>query len=190
MSILGLMNTTGNNIRYEPSTDQWKKNKDPISFTSFILDHTSVKTGWGCIAEGKVPDWRWDNSLGVSLAQPTKEYRRGFSACLWVRGHGRLDWVTNSVGSCMGFDAVFELVWSHKDAHPGEFAEIQYTGSQPIRVGKGNTRKPLFQVTGWVPQASIPSEVKVTPPVTIPNGDMIAQSSTLMQSNVALPFNR
>jgi hypothetical protein len=189
MSILNLGTGSGNYARYQPSTDQWFINKTEFALKQFYLDHGSVKTGWGLINEGMAPDWQWDTLLGVPLAQPTKEHRRGFSARVWIPGYGWVDWATNSTGSNMGFDSVFELVWGHKDSHPGEFAEIQYTGSQPIRVGKGNTRKPLFQVSGWVPQASIPSEVKVTPPVAMPNGAMIAQSSTIMQPNVALPFN-
>ena len=189
MSILGISNGSGNYARYQSSTDQWLVNKVPIVLRTFILDHGSVKSGWGNINENAAPDWQWDSTLGVRSPQPTTDHRRGFSARLWFPEHGWVDWATNSTGASMGFDTVFELVWGHKDSHPGEFAEIQYTGSQPLRIGKGNTRKPLFQVLGWVPQASIPTEVKVVPAVMFPNTTTIAQPLIGMQPSVALPFH-
>jgi hypothetical protein len=189
MTVLNLAAGNGNYLRYTSTIDQWFINKTEIALKAFYLDHGSVKTGWGYINEGMAPDWQWDTLLGVPLAQPTKEHRRGFSARVWIPGYSWVDWATNSTGSNMGFDSVFELVWGHKDSHPGEFAEIQYTGSQPLRIGKGNTRKPLFQVLGWVPQASILTEVKVVPAVMFPNATTIAQPLIGMQPSVALPFN-
>jgi hypothetical protein len=163
MGFLNITGVGGTYIRFNASTEQWLINSKPVQLTEMMIDHTTVKTGWGLITEGSPPVWQWDLKLGEVMAQPNKEYRRGFSVQVWVEGYDWLEWGSTAAGSTIGFDAAFESIWNERHSHPDQYAVLKYQGSTPIRVGKGSTRQPLFQVTGWMPKALTPSSSPTNP---------------------------
>ena len=55
----------------------------------------------------------------------------------------------------MGFETVFEEIWNAKDDNAGKVAVVKYAGSEALKVGKGNTRKPKFEIVKWVARDSI-----------------------------------
>lgn len=173
MGILNI-NSGGNGtyIRFAPSINGWMKGKEEISIKMLVLDIASVKTGWGKMAEGSAPEWHWDQQLGVAGSRPSEEkdaqgqpvWKRGFSARLYSKEHGTVEWSSTGTGPCLGFDAIFEEVWNAKQ--PGKAPVIEYTGAEPLKIGKGNTRKPLFRLVKWVGHDSIPwdAEAPAAPP--------------------------
>ena len=157
MSVLGLSNSGGGGkyIRFMPSMNAWVVNKEEIELKQFVVDHESVKSGWGLMAEGQAPQWIWDERLGVSGKRPDGEYRRGFSIKLYLKDIGVVEWSSTGTGPVMGFESVFEEIWNAKDKHAGKVPVVKYAGSEAIKVGKGNTRKPKFEVVKWVDRSSI-----------------------------------
>lgn len=165
MSILNINNGGGGSyIRFMPSANAWVFNKEEITLGAVVIDHESVKTGWGKMADGQAPQWEWDERLGVAGVIPSQErddkgnlvWKRGFSVSLYTKATGTVEWSSTGTGPVIGFDAIFEEIWNGREANAGKVAVCAYNGSTPLKVGKGNTRTPNFGITKWVPKASVP----------------------------------
>lgn len=157
MSILNINGGGGGNyIRFMPSANAWVFNKEETTLDVIVFDHDTVKTGWGKMSEGNAPEWQWDERLGVAGKQPSIDHKRGFSISLFAKGIGTVEWSSTGTGPVIGFDEIFEQIWAQKDVNPGMVPVCKYTGSNAIKVGKGNTRVPKFQLVKWTKRDSVP----------------------------------
>ena len=159
MSLLGLNDAADDKlfIRYMPSTNGWFTGKDhEIDLKYFMLNPTSVKTGWGKITKGEAPDWHWDEALGKRAIRPgdTEEekmdYKRGFSVDMFIQEEGLRTWSTTTTGSNIGFENLYSEVHAQQAENVGKFPVVEYTGSEAIKIGKGNTRVPQLKLVKWV----------------------------------------
>ena len=159
MSLLGLNDAADDKlfIRYMPSTNGWFTGKDyEISLKYFMLNPTSVKTGWGKITKGEAPDWVFDEALGKRAIRPgdteeeKMEYKRGFSVDMFIQEEGLRTWSTTTTGSNIGFENLYTEIHAQQAENVGKFPVIEYTGSEAIKIGKGNTRVPQFKLVKWV----------------------------------------
>jgi len=157
MSILNINGSGGGGayIRFMPSANAWVFNKEEITIDNVVIDHDSVRTGWGKMAEGQAPEWSWDDRLGVKGPQPSAEHKRGFSVTLYTKGTGSVEWSSTGTGPVIGFDEIFEQIWNGKEKNAGKVAVVKYKGSSPMKVGKGNTRVPQFEIVKWIPRDSV-----------------------------------
>ena len=158
----------GSYIRFLPSANAWMIGKDEFALKKFVMDHGSIKTGWGKMETGEAPNWVWDANVGTPGPKPSDDHKRGFAISLFIKGMGTVEWSTTGVGPVMGFVATYDEIFKAKDDHPGQVPVLEYTGSDPIKIGKGNTRKPKFSVIGWVDYASIPWTASEDEPVAAP----------------------
>lgn len=166
MSILNINSggEGGSYIRFMPSANAWVFNKEEVTLGAIVIDHDSVKSGWGKMAEGQAPEWQWDDRLGVKGPIPSQErdakgalfWKRGFAVTFYTKELGVVEWSSTGTGPVIGFDQIFEEIWNAKDANPGMVPVCKYTGSTPLKVGKGNTRTPNFSLAKWVKRDSIP----------------------------------
>lgn len=159
MSLLGLNDAADDKlfIRYMPSANGWFSGKDhEIDLKYFMLNPTSVKTGWGKITKGEAPDWHWDEALGKRAIRPgdTEEekmnYKRGFSVDMFIQEEGLRVFSTTTTGSNIGFENLYTEIHAQQAENVGKFPVIEYTGSEAIKIGKGNTRVPQFKLVKWV----------------------------------------
>ena len=159
MSLLGLNDAADDKlfIRYMPSTNGWFTGKDhEIDLKYFMLNPSSVKTGWGKITKGEAPDWVFDEALGKRAIRPgdTEEekmnYKRGFSVDMFIQEEGLRTWSTTTTGSNIGFENLYSEVHAQQAENVGKFPVIEYTGSEAIKIGKGNTRVPQLKLVKWV----------------------------------------
>lgn len=159
MSLLGLNDAADDKlyIRYMPSANGWFTGKDhEIDLKYFMLNPTSVKTGWGKITKGEAPDWHWDEALGKRAIRPgdTEEekmnYKRGFSVDMFIQEEGLRVFSTTTTGSNIGFENLYTEIHAQQAENVGKFPVIEYTGSEAIKIGKGNTRVPQFKLVKWV----------------------------------------
>lgn len=155
---MGILNLSGGGafIRFMPQVNAWVFGGQEVAIKQIVVDHDTARTGWGVIKEGAAPEWIWTDRLGAYGSQPSPDHKKGFSVILYTKQTGKVEWSSTGTGPCMGFDVVFEEIWNGKDANPGKVAVIEYTGSEAIKVGKGNTRRPLFKLVKWVDRANIP----------------------------------
>lgn len=151
MFSLGLSTGGGNYIRFAPSINAWQLGKDEIAIKKIYFDLTSIRTGWGLMAEGQAPQWVWDASLGQRTLKPEGDFKRGFSVRVWLGpDRGWAEWSSTGTGPCMGFQALVADAMLQLEDNPGKVLSVKYTGSTAQKVGKGNTRVPQFEIVGWV----------------------------------------
>ena len=94
---------------------------------------------------------------------------------------GVAEWSANGAGSNMGLEALYKQVQAQAPANAGKLPVVEYKGSRPEKVGKGSTRVPMFEVTGWVarpaaladgggaePDFSTPAPVQASKPAPTP----------------------
>jgi hypothetical protein len=166
MGLLNINNGGGGGayIRFMPSANAWVFDKAEVTLQQIVVDHDSVRSGWGKMSEGSAPEWQWDERLGVQGQIPSQErdakgalfWKRGFSIRLFTKATGAVEWSSTGTGPCIGFDAIFEQIWNARAENEGKCAVVEYTGSSPLKVGKGNTRVPNFSLVKWVARDAIP----------------------------------
>ena len=148
---LNLSNSGGssNYIRFSPQANAWSNQDGEFTLEKFVFDYENLQTGWMLIAVG-VYEFNADESLGRKAAQPSPEHKRGFKATFYNKTMGIAEFSANGAGANMGLEALYKQVQAQAGANVGKLPVVEYTGSRPEKVGKGSTRVPEFNVTGWV----------------------------------------
>lgn len=169
MGILNINNGGGGSyIRFMPSANAWMFKGEEITLAQIVIDHDSVRSGWGKMSEGQAPEWQWDERLGVKGPQPSSDHKRGFSIAMFTKQTGTVEWSSTGTGPVIGFDKIFEEIWNAKADNEGKVAVVEYTGSTPMKVGKGNTRTPNFKLVKWVSKSAVPWESDESAPAAAP----------------------
>jgi hypothetical protein len=140
---------SGNYIRFSPQANAWSNQDGEFALDKFVFDIDNVQTGWMLIATG-IFEFQPDESLGRKAAQPTPEHKRGFKVVFYNKTMGVAEWSANGAGSNMGLEALYKQAVAQRIANPDKLPVVEYKGSRPEKVGKGSTRVPEFNVTGWV----------------------------------------
>ena len=140
---------SGNYIRFSPQANAWSNQDGEFVLEKFVFDIDNVQTGWMLIATG-IFEFNADDSLGRKGAQPTPEHKRGFKVVFYNKTMGVAEWSANGAGSNMGLEALYKQAVAQRLANPDKLPVVEYKGSRPEKVGKGSTRVPMFEVTGWV----------------------------------------
>lgn len=140
---------SGNYIRFSPQANAWSNQDGEFVLEKFVFDHENLQTGWMLIAVG-VYEFNADESLGRKAAQPSPEHKRGFKATFYNKTMGVAEFSANGAGANMGLEGLWKQVQAQAGANVGKLPVVEYTGSRPEKVGKGSTRVPEFNVTGWV----------------------------------------
>jgi len=140
---------SGNYIRFSPQANAWSNQDGEFVLEKFVFDHENLQTGWMLIATG-VFEFQPDESLGRKSAQPSPEHKRGFKATFFNKTMGVAEFSANGAGANMGLEGLWKQVQAQAGANVGKLPVVEYTGSRPEKVGKGSTRVPEFNVTGWV----------------------------------------
>lgn len=140
---------SGNYIRFSPQANAWSNQDGEFTLEKFVFDHENLQTGWMLIATG-IFEFQPDESLGRKAAQPTPEHKRGFKVVFYNKTMGVAEWSANGAGSNMGLEGLWKQVQAQSASNVGKLPVVEYKGSRPEKVGKGSTRVPEFNVTGWV----------------------------------------
>ena len=148
---LNLSNSGGNGnyIRFSPQANAWSNQDGEFALEKFVFDIDNVQTGWMLIATG-VFEFQPDDSLGRKGAQPSPEHKRGFKVTFYNKAMGVAEWSANGAGSNMGLEALYKQAVAQRMSNSDKLPVVEYKGSRPEKVGKGSTRVPMFEVTGWV----------------------------------------
>jgi len=139
----------GNYIRFSPQLNAWSNQDGEFTLEKFVFDYENLQTGWMLIATGMF-EFIPDDSLGRKGAQPSPEHKRGFKAIFYNKSMLVAEFSANGAGANMGIESLYKQVSAQAAANAGKLPVVEYTGSRPEKVGKGSTRVPEFNVTGWV----------------------------------------
>ena len=147
---LGLM-SEGNSeyIRFKPSVNAWIADGEEVQLEDVLLDPSTLKVGWGKIAEGQAPEWSWDEKLGKKSPPPSPDHKRGFSVMLKIKDKGWREWSANGVGVMKGFSELWNVVGLQVKQNEGKAVLLSYTGARLEKIGQGQTRIPEFEVKSW-----------------------------------------
>ena len=140
---------SGNYIRFSPQLNAWSNQDGEFILEKFVFDYENLETGWMHIATGMF-EFIPDDSLGRKGAQPSPEHKRGFKAIFYNKSMLVAEFSANGAGANMGIESLYKQVSAQAAANAGKLPVVEYTGSRPEKVGKGSTRVPEFNVTGWV----------------------------------------
>ena len=147
---LGLMSEGSSEyIRFKPSVNAWIADGDEVQLGDVLLDPSTLKVGWGKIAEGQAPEWTWDEKLGKKSPSPSPEHRRGFSVMLKIKDKGWREWSANGVGVMKGFSELWQVVGLQVKDNAGKAVHLKYQGARMEKIGQGTTRIPEFEVKAW-----------------------------------------
>jgi hypothetical protein len=166
----------GNYIRFSPQANAWSNQDGEFQMEKFVFDIENIQTGWMLIATG-IFEFAPDDSLGRKGAQPSPEHKRGFKVTFYNKSMGVAEWSANGAGSNMGLEALYKQVQAQASANAGKLPVVEYKGSRPEKVGKGSTRVPEFNVTGWVAR----------PPALADGGGAEPEFSTPMPASKPAP---
>ena len=143
-------------IRWMASVQAWRENGEDgpqqVEIENVVMDLENIRQGWGFFAEGEAPSWEWDN--GSRAPRPSTDHKRGFSVLLYSpRTFGAdspsREWSSTATGAIKGLEAVHEEFERKRGENAGKLPVVAYTGSTAVRVGKGNTSIPNFQIVDW-----------------------------------------
>ncbi len=145
---------SGSYIRFSPQINAWTKkdedgNDKEFKFPLSVFDYENVQTGWMLIATGQY-EFLPDNTIGKKGAQPSPEHKRGFKAVFYSKELNVVEYSANGAGANMGLEALWKKVQAQVADNAGKLPVVEYKGSTAMKVGKGTTRVPEFDVVKWV----------------------------------------
>lgn len=142
-------------IRFKASINSWEKSADggieEFDWTApAIFDVEKIQLGWMMVAEGAF-DWQpWPNNKPTE--QPNDTYKRGFSVNVLSKqlfGDDPVREFRTSASGCLEF--IKELYNECESSFgKGNVPVVQVTGSRAIKIGKGTTRVPTFEIVKWI----------------------------------------
>ncbi len=155
---LNLNNDFTPHIRWMAQTSSWRMSgsdgHEPVTWEHAIFDLANIQTGWGIFAEGQAPEWVMDPSLAKQAQKPHdgREWRRGFKLSLFSDSAfgGVREFATTAVGAVRGILQLYEQYEAEAGQHFNQVPVVQYVGSTPTRIGKGNTNVPNFKIVKWM----------------------------------------
>jgi hypothetical protein len=170
----------GNYIRFSPQANAWSNQDGEFQMEKFVFDYENFRLD-GCLLQLASLNLQPDDSLG----------RKGNTTIsrtqTWLQRHflnkqmGVAEFSANGAGANMGLEALWKQVQAQAPANAGKLPVVEYKGSRPEKVGKGSTRVPMFEVTGWVarppaladgggaePDFSTPAPVQASKPAPTP----------------------
>ncbi len=154
---LNLHNDFTPHIRWMALTSTWRMSgsdgHEPVTWDHAIFDLTNIQTGWGIFAEGQAPEWAMDPSLEKQAQKPQdgRDWRRGFKLSVFSDSAfgGVREFATTAVGAVKGILELYGQYEAEAGQHFNQVPVVQYVGSTPTRIGKGNTNVPNFKIVEW-----------------------------------------
>lgn len=146
-------------IRFMPSIGAWLLDNEEIEVKQFIMDLENISTGWGKFEAGQAPMWNWDADLSTPAPRPAEDgFKRGFKVNMFSKtsfgDEPVREFATTGTGPQMGLQAVYAQYEKEASANEGKVPVVEYSGSVPTKVGKGNTRIPTLKIVKWVARPS------------------------------------
>lgn len=146
-------------IRFKASINSWEKSSEGGSvefhWTSpAIFDIEKIQLGWLLLEPGNV-DWQpWPGN--VATPQLQGEYKRAFSMDVFSKalfGEEAVREFRTSASGCLEF---IKELYNACEANfgKGQVPVVNITGSRAVKIGKGTTRVPTFEVVKWVARPS------------------------------------
>lgn len=166
-------------IRFSVEDNEWVRSTPEgdlatVDMTSapVLIDIENVQQGWLKLSGGR--DWvEWPNNDPSGVAKPSDMHKQGISVNFYSTklfgDEATREFCTSGVGA---LEFIKKLYGACEDKFgKGEIPVVHITGSTKVKIGKGNSRIPDFEVKGWKERPA----------------DMGAESSSSLETPAAAP---
>jgi len=150
-------------IRFQASMNSWQMSTEggteEFTFSeAVVVDIQNVQLGWLLLETGN-RDWKpWPNNAPQPKPQEG-EYKAGFETHIYAKNifgsEPVRSYSSNSTGNVMFIQELYNAAESAPEFGQGMSPVIKIVGSTPIKVGKGNTRVPKFEIVKWIPRPDV-----------------------------------
>jgi hypothetical protein len=146
-------------IRFTPQGNAWLKSTDggsPVEFAfdrDAAVDIQNIQLGWLLLDAG-ARDWQaWPNNVRTS--KPGATHSEGFSLAFMSKAMFGGDQpvrelCSSQAGVVTGIKALYDECEQHPEFAAGKTPIVRLTGAALVKMGKGNTRIPKFEIVKWV----------------------------------------
>jgi hypothetical protein len=144
-------------IRFSVENNEWVMSSAggelmPVDFTSpVIIDVENTQQGWLKLDGGR--DWiEWPNNQPTE--RPDDKYRQGFvlkffSSKLFDDEPVR-ELSSNGAGMTVFLKSLYEQAEASGNFGSGKVPAVKILKATPVRIGKGPTKVPQFEIVKWV----------------------------------------
>jgi hypothetical protein len=152
-------------IRYKASLNCWEMSSAEGGVTEFewnapaVFDVEHIQLGWLHLAEGAREWHAWPNNKQTPKPDE-KEWKPGFVVQVYSKALFGSDPVREYSSSATGNVEFIKKLYNQAEAEFGKgvVPVVKITGAKAERIGKGNTRIPLFNIEKYAPR---PAELAV-----------------------------
>ncbi|MGB1189890.1 MAG: hypothetical protein ACPG4A_06660 [Pseudomonadales bacterium] len=144
-------------IRFSVEDNEWVRSTSEGDLTTVdmgsapvLIDIENIQQGWLKLSGGR--DWvEWPNNDPTSTPKPSDMHKQGISLKFYSSklfgDEPTREFCTSGVGA---LEFVKKLYAECEDKFgKGEVPVVHLTGSTKVKIGKGNSRIPNFEVKGW-----------------------------------------
>jgi len=133
----------------------FKVDGEACDIKKFLVDPTSIRTGFGKLEKGSAPDWVWAEVAGTRIQKPSEEHKPAFSVLVYVTkdggspAEGYRDWQSNARAAREAIQSVWKEVHDGAAKNADKLAIIEVTGKRAEQVGPARINVPVLKVAGW-----------------------------------------
>jgi hypothetical protein len=192
-TMLNFIETSGGNafIRYSVEDNEWNRSSEdgslqPVDFASapVLIDIEKIQQGWLKLQSGR--DWLpWPNNDSTKVPQPDEKgadgkpvYKQGFSVMFYSTklfgDEPARELCTSGAGLIKFVQALYGATES--GFGEGKVPAVKITGSTKVKMGKGNSRIPTFEVVKWMDRPDELSAASSSSPVAAPTAPPSSQA--------------
>ena len=150
-------------IRFQASVNSWQMSGADGKAVEFTFDQPAafdiqnVQLGWLLLETGN-RDWQpWP--ANVQQPKPEGDYKAGFEVSVFSKtmfaDEPLRSYSTNSTGNVMFIQDLYNAAEACPEFQQAMSPVVKITGTKPIKVGKGNTRVPQFEIVKWIPRPDV-----------------------------------
>jgi len=191
--MLKFIESSGGNafIRFSVEENEWTRssedgNLEPVDFSStpVLIDIEKIQQGWLKLQSGR--DWLpWPNNDSTKVPQPSETgadgkpvYKQGFSVMFYSTKLFGDEPVRELCTSGAGLIKFVQALYGATESEfgNGKVPAVKITGSTKVKMGKGNSRIPTFEVVQWMDRPDELSAASSSSPVAAPTAPPSSQA--------------
>lgn len=145
-------------IRYSVEDNEWVRSTAEggleaveMEGATVIVDVENIQQGWLKLSGGR--EWvEWPNNDPTKCPRPSDAHKQGFSVMFYSSklfgDEPAREFCTSGTGAIEFIKKLYGE--AEKGFGKGQVPAIKITGSTKVKIGKGNTRIPEFEILKWV----------------------------------------
>ena len=185
---LHMIENTGNPyIRFQIEENTWSISSETgledvdLKGQTILIDIAEVKMGWLALQGGR--DWlQWPGNNPVGCDKPSDAHKQGFSVTFYstkLFGDSPSRELSSSQIGMLDFVKALYMAAETNPKFKTHVPKVKIGEAPKRKVGKGSTRTPGFEITGWADRPEelggalpVPSAAAVTAPAAAASDDV------------------